>query len=140
MKPSNKKKYPNEWRFISLDIRMNRAKFRCEECGIADGAIVYKNSRKKIHELNFNGLEYLQKYTDDNNITFKQTLKLHKLTQIFLTVAHLDRDTKNNDYSNLKALCPKCHFNYDKRDNLKKRAQRLRFKHFTDGSTEIDFG
>lgn len=34
--------------------------------------------------------------------------------KIVLTIAHLDHDITNNDASNLKALCQKCHLNYDK--------------------------
>ena len=32
---------------------------------------------------------------------------------VILTTAHLDHDTTNNDHTNLKALCQKCHLNYD---------------------------
>ena len=35
-------------------------------------------------------------------------------SKIILTIAHLDHDINNNDYINLKALCQKCHINYDK--------------------------
>ena len=34
--------------------------------------------------------------------------------QIVLTTAHLDHQLENCDYSNLKAMCQKCHNNYDK--------------------------
>jgi hypothetical protein len=30
-----------------------------------------------------------------------------------LTIAHLDHNPQNNKESNLKALCQKCHLNYD---------------------------
>jgi hypothetical protein len=36
-----------------------------------------------------------------------------KLIVIVLTIAHLDNDTKNNSYGNLKALCQRCHNRYD---------------------------
>jgi 5-methylcytosine-specific restriction endonuclease McrA len=39
----------------------------------------------------------------------------HPITgsKVILTVAHLDHDKQNNNFSNLKALCQKCHLNYD---------------------------
>jgi hypothetical protein len=43
---------------------------------------------------------------------------------IYLTTAHLDRNAFNNADSNLMALCPECHFAYDRRDN--KQIRQLR--------------
>jgi hypothetical protein len=39
----------------------------------------------------------------------------HPITGSFvvLTVGHLDHTPENNDYSNLKAMCQKCHNTYD---------------------------
>ena len=34
-------------------------------------------------------------------------------SKVVLTVAHLDHDTANNSFFNLKAMCQKCHNNYD---------------------------
>lgn len=34
--------------------------------------------------------------------------------RISLAVAHLDQQPENNHYSNLAALCQKCHINHDK--------------------------
>lgn len=44
-----------------------------------------------------------------------------KKGKIILTVAHLDQDPTNNSFTNLLALCQKCHFSHDKKENLKKR-------------------
>lgn len=35
-------------------------------------------------------------------------------TKVVLTVAHLDRDRRNNRFRNLAALCQRCHLNYDR--------------------------
>lgn len=34
-------------------------------------------------------------------------------SKVVLTVAHLDHDTRNNRFSNLAALCQRCHLTYD---------------------------
>lgn len=44
-----------------------------------------------------------------------ENYKQHPITnsKVVLTVAHLDRNKNNNRFINLKALCQKCHLNYD---------------------------
>lgn len=49
----------------------------------------------------------------------------NKVIRIVLTIAHLDHDIANNDYSNLAALCQRCHLRYDS-DHHKANAQRTR--------------
>lgn len=45
-----------------------------------------------------------------------ENYKAHPITgsKVILTVAHLDHQPENCDYSNLKAMCQHCHNNYDK--------------------------
>jgi hypothetical protein len=40
-------------------------------------------------------------------------------SKVILTVAHLDHQPENCDYSNLMAMCQKCHNNYDKQHRKK---------------------
>lgn len=89
IKPENKHRYPINWKEISEDIRFNRAKNKCEVCG----AINYSYVNKYTREL----------CTQDEDDAI----------QIILTVAHLDHIPENCDYSNLKAMCQKCHNSYD---------------------------
>lgn len=37
----------------------------------------------------------------------------YRLALVVLTIAHIDQDPTNNDYSNLRALCQKCHNTLD---------------------------
>lgn len=43
-----------------------------------------------------------------------------KAIKVVLTVAHLDHNILHNEFSNLKALCQKCHLDYDKEHHKKK--------------------
>lgn len=48
--------------------------------------------------------------------------------QIVLTIAHLDHNPQNNNPDNLRALCQKCHNNYDKEHRKQTRAKTLEQK------------
>lgn len=51
---------------------------------------------------------------------------IHPLTNsiVYLSTAHLDRNTANNAPSNLMSLCQYCHLSYDRRDNIHIRRRR----------------
>lgn len=110
IKPQNKARYPANWKHISEDIRFHRANNRCEVCGVPN--YVWVNS--KTRELCLSG--------EDGAI------------RIILTVAHLDHQPENCDYSNLMAMCQKCHNNYDRkhRDRTIRKSKMV-------GQTEIQF-
>lgn len=44
--------------------------------------------------------------------------------RVTLNVAHLDHNCSNNESGNLMVMCGKCHLNYDRADNLKRRWKR----------------
>lgn len=90
IKPENKKLYPKNWKQISEYIRFVRADNICESCGAINYSFVNKHTREICLQ------------DEDDAI------------KIVLTVAHLDHNPANNDYNNLKAMCQKCHNNYDK--------------------------
>ena len=89
VRPENKKRYPADWRAISSRIRHERAGGRCEchgEChGGHDGRCAALNGQP------------------------------HPITgsRVVLTVAHLDHVPENCADDNLKAMCQRCHNNYD---------------------------
>lgn len=81
--------YPDNWHEISEYIRFERADCQCEcegECGLHQG--------KRCIEVHDEPAVYAR-------------------GKIILTVAHLDHDTSNNEYDNLKAMCQRCHLRYD---------------------------
>lgn len=55
---------------------------------------------------------------------------------VVLTIAHLDHDPTNNDPSNLRALCQRCHLKYDAEHHAETRAKTRAAK---DKSLEIPF-
>lgn len=109
IKPENKKLYPPNWKQISEYIRFERAKNKCEFCGVNNyiRGFWIENKFVTIEQILIE-LETTGNTQIDNFSIEKKPIK------IILTVAHLDHNPSNCDYSNLKALCQKCHNNYDR--------------------------
>jgi len=115
IKPENKHKYPKDWKFISERIRFDRAKNKCEFCGVINGE---KGARDRFGEWRtekeIDGLN-----NDEGEYYFKD---FPKIITIVLTVAHLNHDESDCRDENLKALCQRCHLQYDAKHHSKNAA------------------
>lgn len=104
---------------------------KCEQCGVenhsegwrsVDGTFIpFEQVEDALEQ---KGYDYF-----DNELK-NQVLKngeFKKMITIVLTVAHLDHDSENQDvdYTRLKALCQRCHLNYDKERHAQKRRDTL---------------
>lgn len=49
-----------------------------------------------------------------SHYSLSSSIKFHGFTKVVLTVAHLDHDKNNNRFSNLAALCQRCHLTHDR--------------------------
>lgn len=112
--PIDYKKYCKDWKLRSRFIRLFRANNKCEVCNIPNHITVIRGK--------YNGFNVVQDM--EGNIYNEKTFECiggdylgevgnNKPIKIILTVAHLDHDIKNNNFFNLKAMCQKCHNNYD---------------------------
>ena len=97
IKPENKKRYPRNWAEIRRQI-LQRAKNRCEFCGVPNR--VYRNT-------------VTGQWTEDEWQAETWACDGIKVSRIVLTIAHLDHVPENCDSSNLRALCQRCHLQYD---------------------------
>ena len=89
IRESERKRYPRDWRAISMRIRDGRAGWFCEclgECDKHDGWCLERHGRP------------------------------HSVTgsKVVLTVAHLDHTPENCHPDNLRAMCQRCHLAYDR--------------------------
>lgn len=128
IKPENKSRYPPNWKEITAAIR-KRADDKCEFCGAENGAIGYRDTEGKFY-----GSEVIINLMEDKgyDIFFHELSNVadaERFTpiKIVLTVAHMDHIPENCEASNLKALCQKCHNNYDK-DHRKKTRRETKYK------------
>lgn len=113
--PIDYKKYPENWKTeIRPDI-MKRANSCCEVCGVPNYKLILRGE--------YNGVEC---YQDENGDIYDANTSIkigsdylgevhptNKMIKVVLTIAHLDHDITNNEYSNLKALCQRCHNRHD---------------------------
>lgn len=118
--PVDYSKYPPYWKKLSRHIRFVRAGNRCEWCGVQNGAIGARDNQGQ--------------WWDESDIHVLQSSAGYalfgdfpKTIRIVLTVAHLDHDTQNNRFSNLAALCQRCHLAYDQ-EHHRVNAARTRAK------------
>ena len=89
IRPSEKARYPADWKQISLRIRA-RAEGQCEcvgECGLHAG--------RRCEERNGEVAKFAR-------------------GKVVLTTAHLDHAPERCDDENLRAMCQKCHLRYDR--------------------------
>jgi protein-arginine kinase activator protein McsA len=130
--PIDYKKYPPNWRSEIVPRVLERAKHRCEKCGLENKTIVYsvKFRGKSMWFNDFDTANAHPKTIESrrNKITGRvELIPNPKTVKVVLTVAHLDHDETNWNVedSRLMALCQKCHLTYDgyekflRRNNLK---------------------
>jgi len=137
----DKSKYPSNWFTEIRPAILKRANNCCEVCKAKNKTAVFRGFRQ--------GLEIYQTidgniYRTDNGdflvcdpyecIEPSTGNPNQKAILIVLTIAHLNHDTTNNDYSNLKAMCQLHHLRHDlehhkanaaETRNKKKRLQSL---------------
>ena len=128
IRPSEKARYPKNWLEIRQRI-LQRAGYRCEQCGVPNHAWIWRDQKGKWH---FAGKRALREAGFDKPpfrvaCTFEDgrtgTIKVIK---IVLTIAHLDHVPENCDESNLRAWCQKCHLTYDAKHHARNAAHTRR--------------
>ena len=77
----------------------------------------WKQIRQQILERAGNKCEFC----GVENHTYRLNEKTGKMAYIVLTIAHLDHQPENNSQSNLRALCQRCHNQYDAEHRLETR-------------------
>ena len=128
--PCDYSKYPTNWKTEIRPNILKRAKNCCEWCGVPNKKSIFRGFINLYTE--GKKTEKLEVYQDiEGNIynaansefikcdCYESIYPLsgnenQKAILVILTIAHLDHNITNNDYSNLKAGCQKCHITHDK--------------------------
>ena len=98
IKPENQRRYPPNWRDIRAAI-LARAGDCCEFCGVPNQSW---------------RLPGFEQWTCDPAIADEWADDGRKATRIVLTIAHLDHQPEHSDPANLRALCQRCHLDWDR--------------------------
>lgn len=113
IKPENKARYPSNWKQIRTAI-LDRARYRCEKCKALNGRMIARGAGDD------DGLYMVEDgdvFDAENGeyIGCRRMSDWHlaKMVKVVLTIAHLDHTPENNDPSNLRAWCQRCHLRYD---------------------------
>ena len=99
--PINYGHYPKNWKTEIRPAILERDGHKCKTCGVPNYAVIerLKDGTWKLWPEGMQGEAH--------------TLDGHKGVKVILTIAHLDNDITNNDYSNLAALCQFHHLMLD---------------------------
>jgi len=119
IKPENKARYPKNWKEIRAAI-LERAGHRCEKClaqnhtricrGAGDDEGTYMTDSAYVYDAE-TGHMLGRCHMSDYHVG--------KMVDVVLTIAHLDHTPENNDPSNLRAWCQRCHLRYDAEHHAK---------------------
>jgi len=115
--PIDYRKYPVNWKTEIRPAILERAEYKCEECSVGNKLWGYRDrnghfySSQIIEDMLDNCGRDL--FDDVLSNCFDKLGNPTKPIQIVLTIAHLDHNAMNNDPSNLRALCQRCHLKKD---------------------------
>lgn len=120
--PENRHLYGRDWKQIRQSI-LARAGDKCEWCGVQNRAVGFRDprDRSKFYDLDDPTGDAAWDEFDTDEESAKAVI------QIVLTIAHIDRDPRNNDPANLAALCQRCHLRHDAPQHASN-ARKTRFR------------
>ena len=130
--PINYKLYPANWKTkIRPDI-LERANNCCENCGVKNKLVIERGFYNEIEVyqdiLQNEGAIYKAENSEYLTSDYLGSIDGNgKMITVVLTISHTDHDISNNDYSNLKALCQRCHNRHDaahRKENRRKNRRK----------------
>lgn len=117
-------KYPDNWKEIRQGI-LEEAGYKCEECGIPDHAVGYRDAEGNFIPAAGNYYIELDCAREMVKHYNEWCSDGEKWIVIILTVAHLDHNPENNKRENLALLCQQCHNRHDAKTRHRNRRARL---------------
>jgi 5-methylcytosine-specific restriction endonuclease McrA len=121
--PIDYSRYPPHWKTQIRPAILQRAKNKCEWCGLPNYAFVVRK----------NGTT--SQLTPEQAEDARQAGE--RVTRIVLTIAHLNHNINDNRHANLAALCQRCHLSHDAPYHAKNAARTRREKRLALGQLEL---
>jgi 5-methylcytosine-specific restriction endonuclease McrA len=104
--------HSKEWKAIRSDI-LKRAEHKCERCMVPNHKRVLRPDLHNTYIMVDTGMTFDADTGELLQYTRGSEMPYGRFVDIVLTTAHIDQDPKNNDPSNLLALCQQCHNRLD---------------------------
>ena len=108
--------YPIDWPQISASIRFGRARDRCEHCARPHLAWVLQMEDGRWWDQDHGHWR-----DSTGRVRRGEALARPRLTRVVLACAHLNHDPTSNRFSNLAALCQRCHLAHDRAEHRRRR-------------------
>jgi hypothetical protein len=113
IKPENRSRYPKNWTEVRASI-LERAGNCCEQCKVPNGERIARGAGEDAGTfMKDDGSVYEAETGEHLGQCRMSDYEVGRMTNVVLTVAHLDHTPENCDPANLKALCQRCHLAYD---------------------------
>lgn len=108
IRPENLARYPKDWPQIRERIRQ-RAGDKCENCGVPNGALIYRDEQGDWHEVGEEGKTYDRVLIS----RFWAESMGFKVVKIVCTTSHTNHIIEDCGDGNLKFLCQRDHLAHD---------------------------
>lgn len=146
IKPENRDRYPANWATEIRPSILERARNRCEWCGKPNREEVWVNDEGSwknwpcgVMWIKPNGIPPIpDRYPAVQWRAVKgPSTSGFKTVKVVLTIAHMDHVPEHCEPDNLRALCQRCHLNYDACHHAKSAAATRRAQLEQDGQGRL---
>lgn len=113
IKPENKARYPKEWPQIRAAI-LERAGHKCEKCKAPNRTRIARGGDDDSGTYMLDSADVFDAETGEHLGRCRMSdYSVLRMTDVVLTIAHLDHVPENCEPGNLRAWCQRCHLRYD---------------------------
>lgn len=113
IKPENRHRYPANWSEIRAAI-LARAGEKCEKCGAPNRTRIARGAGKDADTYMLASADVFCADTGEHLGQRRHSdYELLRMTDVVLTIAHLDHVPENCAPENLRAWCQRCHLRHD---------------------------
>lgn len=113
IRPENKARYPKDWPQIRATI-LERAEHKCEKCKAPNRTRIARGAGDDEGTYMLDTADvYCAETGEHLGQTHMSNYEVLRMTDVVLTIAHLDHVPENCAPENLRAWCQRCHLRYD---------------------------
>ena len=113
IKPENRDRYPRDWPQIRTAI-LERAEHKCEKCKAPNRTRIARGAGADVDTYMLaDGDVYCAESGQYLGRARHSEYGLLRMTDVVLTIAHLDHAPEHCEPENLRAWCQRCHLRYD---------------------------